>query len=175
MAQLFKTLFSIFIVFFTAQCSFAALSGSVNYKIPIEYKNMNEEELSSKAEIYYNNALKNTDKKLNDDISEALLLYNALSNKNPNNIIYSLRAGHLYDILGKNRLAKGCFCKARGIAPTRPEPYFYFGEYYFKHQQYRMALKMYNRAYEYGYSNHSLTISRLKELSLILGNKEIAK
>ena len=175
MAQLFKILCSILIIFLTCCSSQAALNGAIDYKIPVEYKNMNEAELNSKAELYYNNALKTTDKKLNDDISEALILYTMLENKNPNNVIYPLRVGSLYDLIGKDRYAKGNYYRAMGINPSRPEPYFYLGEFFFKRQQYRRALKMYNKAYDLGYSSHATTIARLKELSLILADPKIAR
>ncbi len=176
MAQLFKILLLFFLIFAVnignnSNC-FAAIHGALEYKIPIEYSKMNEEELNSTAEFYYNNSLKNNSKEVDENTSKALILYTMLSNKNPQNIIYTVRLGSLYDKIGKDRWAKGSFYKAMGVAPSRPEPYFYLGEFYFKRQLYRKALKMYKKAYKNGYSSHSMTIIRLKEIYIMLGDKE---
>ena len=175
MAQLFRFLFLFLLITLTANNCQAALSGSIDYKIPIEYSKINEKELSTQAEFYYNKALKTTDNKQNDDISEALILYTMLSNKNPKNIVYSLRAGALYDKIEKDRWAKGYFYRAMNIDPTRPEPYFYLGEFYFKRQNYRKALKMYKKAQTNGYSNHPQTVERLKRIYLMLGDYDALK
>ncbi len=170
MARLIK--FFALLLFAVSCPSFAALRGNIDYTIPIEYKNLSEAELEAKAEVFYNSALKTTDGKLNENITQSLVLYNALSRKNPENIIYALRAGSLYDLIGKDRYAKGCYCRAMGVDSSRPEPYFYMGEFYYKRQLYRRALKMYKRAYEHGYSNHPQTVLRLKQLYLMLDDKE---
>ena len=170
MARLIK-IFAL--LFFIAACpSFAALRGNVEYTIPIEYKNLSESELEAKAEVFYNSAIKTNDGKLNENITQSLVLYNALGNKNPDNIIYAIRAGNLYDLIGKDRHAKGCYFRAMGVDSSRPEPYFYLGEFYYKRQLYRRALRMYKRAYEHGYSNHPQTVLRLKQIYLMLGDKE---
>lgn len=170
MTQLIKIFVLIF--FIISSPSYGALRGSVDYAIPIEYKNLNEGELEAKAEFFYNRALKTTNGKLNEDITQSLVLYNALGKKNPQNIIYALRAGKLYDIIGKDRYAKGCFYRAMGVDASRPEPYFYLGEFYYKRQLYPRALKMYEKASSCGYSNHKQTALRLKQLYLMLGDKE---
>jgi len=175
MAQLFKILLSIFIIFAANKTCYAALQGSLEYKIPIEYSKMNEEELSSEAEFYYNKALVTDSSYISEDVSRALILYTMLSNKKPQNIIYSVRTGVLYDKLGKNRWAKGNFYKAMGIDPSRPEPYFYLGEFYFNREQYRKALKFYKKAFENGYSSHPTTVIRLKEIYRMLGDTESIK
>lgn len=170
MALLFKFLLLFFVIFCPLNCQ-AVMKGSLEYKIPIEYSNMNEEELSSKAEFYYNNALKTSGGKLNSDVTQGLILYSALSNKNPDNIYYPIRTGILYDIIGKDRYAKGNYYRAMGINPSMPEPYFYLGEFYYKRQLYRKALKMYLRAGEHGYAAHPQTVARIKEINKMFGVK----
>lgn len=174
MARLIK--FLVLILCFFPIASYGALRGNVEYTIPIEYKNLSESELEAKAEIFYNKALQTKNGKINDDISQSLVLYTVLENKNPQNIIYPLRVGRLYQIIGKDRYAKGNFYRAMGISPSRPEPYFYLGEYYYSKQLYRRALKMYKRASEHGYSKHHQTNLRLKQIYLMLGDtKEYSK
>ena len=60
-----------------------------------------------------------------------------------------MRLGILYDKIKKDRYAKGNFSRAIAINPISPEPYFYFGEFYYKRQLYRPALKYYKKAFEY--------------------------
>ena len=118
---------------------------------------------------YYDISLNNTDGKINDDITSALNVYTILSNKDPENVIYALRLGKLYEIVGKDRHAKGNYFRAMGIDQSRPEPYYYLSEFFYKKEQYRRAYKMLLRAIDHGYSEHANVQSRLEELNKKLG------
>ena len=160
----------IFVTLFV-MCScpaFSAIKGGINYKIPIDYSVINETELAAQAENSYNQALKN---KLNDDITAALNKYVILSNISPSNITYILRTGKLYELLNKNRLAKGCYYRAMGVMPSSPQPYFYLGEFFYNKREYSKSYKFFVRASECGYSNHSLTQNRIAELKKMLSIK----
>ena len=170
--QQFSKLILILAAMFCLLPSYAAINGNIKYTIPIEYSALNENELSAKADSYYNTILNTNKTKLDEDFTSALNLYSILSNKNPENIEYTLRLGKLYDILGKDRYAKSNYCKAIGINTAAPEPYFYMGEFYYKRQNYRRALKYYKEAANRGYSNHPATVLKLKEIYLKLGDKE---
>ena len=115
---------------------------------------MNFRELAEKADHYYFLAQKYEDGIINEDITNALFLYSVLQHKNQEKIIYAVKQGALYDKLNIDRHAKGCFSRAIAINKTLPEPYFYFGEYYYKREEYRKALKYYNEAYTKGYSKN---------------------
>ena len=166
MRQYTNLIIILFLICVSVQISFGAIKGGLKYNIPIDYTNLNETELSEKAEFFYNKA----GKTMNDDMTSALNLYSILSQKNPENITYTLRLGYLYSLIGKERYAKGNFYKAISIAPQKPEPYFYLGEYYFSRSQYRKALKFYKEAYSKGYNTHPQTIVRLKQIYRKLGD-----
>ena len=83
-------------------------------------------------------------------MTSALNLYSVLSDAYPDNINYPLKVGKLYDVLRKDRYAKGYYFRAMNIDKSNPEPYFCLGNFYYEREQYRKALKFYLKAYEYG-------------------------
>ena len=144
------------ILYFTLLPSFSALRGGVDYKIPFDYTKLNQTELESKAEFYYTSAL-NT-KELNEEMTYALNIYNLLSNAYPDNITYALRLGKLYETLGKDRYAKGQYYRAMGVNQSRPEPYFYLGDFFYEREQYRKALKFFLKAYDFTIPDQNKTL-----------------
>lgn len=131
-----------------------AIRGRIDYSIPVDYSKLSETELESRAKVYYFNALKYKDNELNEDMTNALNLYNVLLNMNPNSLNYCVKLGSLYDKLGMDKHAKGNLSRAIGIDASQPEPYFYFGEFYYKREMYRKALKYYGEAYSRGYNTN---------------------
>ena len=158
MRQLTTTFLLIFgILAISIQPSYSAIKGGINYSIPVYYDNLSETELQEKGKVYFHNAIRLENGVMNEDMTQALNIYTILQNLNPENIDYSVKLGRLYEKIGKDRYAKGNFSRAIGINSLRPEPYFYFGEYYYNKQQYRKALKYYNEAYKNGYqANYDL-------------------
>jgi tetratricopeptide (TPR) repeat protein len=170
MTRLIKILLIPLILCFTLIPTFSAISGGVDYTIPIDYSKYNQSDLESKAEFYYNSALKS--KKLDEDMTSALNLYAMLSNAFPENINYALKLGKLFDIIGKDRYAKGQYYRAMGLNKSRPEPYYYLGDYYYEREQYRKALKFYQKAYDNGYSSHYMTLEKLGDIYQKFGDTE---
>lgn len=166
LTNIFVILLSIILLSVSAD---AAIKGGLEYNIPIDYSQLNEQELSNKADSFYSSALITSNGKVNEDVTTALNLYNILANKNPQNQTYPLRAGKLYDIIGKDRYAKGNYYRAMGINSANPEPYFFLGEYFYNRKQYRRALKFYKEAYNRGYASNPETLSRLNVI-----NKKLA-
>ena len=80
-------------------------------------------------------------------------MYTLLANAYPENITYPLKVGKLYDIIGKDRYAKGFYYRAMNIDKKNPEPYAYLGDYFYKREQYRKSLKFYLKAYDNGSVN----------------------
>ena len=148
----------------------AALKGGLEYSIPLDYDLINETEFAQKAENYYNLAISNSNGKMNSDVTNALILYSVLCNKKPDNIDYALKTGNLYMLIGKNRYAKGYFYQAMGIDVSKPDSYFYLGELFYKQEQYRKALKMYEKAKERGCIN-PLNTQRINRIKLMLSEK----
>lgn len=148
MRQLSKSLLTIFVILIVPVCANSAYRGGVDYSIPIEYKNLSENELKPIAHNHFYAALGTEESVITEDTTKALNLYTILQKINPYNISYSIKLGILYDRLGKDRYAKGNFAHAIGIDPTKAVSYYYFGEYYYKRGQYRQALRYYKQALE---------------------------
>lgn len=128
--------------------SYSAIKGGINYVLPVEYSNLSEDELSQKADKYFYLAQKLPEMATNEDMTNALMLYSVLQNMNPENYVYSMKLGLLYDKLHMDRYAKGNLSRAIGIEPKNPEPLFYMGEFYYRRAIYRTALRYYKRAHE---------------------------
>lgn len=174
MSQVFKFFLFIFCCLQFVLPSFSALKGELEYRIPVDYSKLSEEELDSNAGIYYNLALKTYNGKINDEMTSALNLYTILCNKNPQSIFYKTRLGTLYDIIGKDRYAKGCFYAAIGVDKSKPEPFFRLGEFYYRRERYKHALKMYKIAYKKGYIGHYETLYKIGDIYEKLGDTEAA-
>ena len=172
MVHMIKFLLIPLILCFSLLPSYSAVKGGIDYSIPIDYTKLNQTDLETRAEFYYNSALKS--KKLNEDMSSALTLYSILTNAYPGNRTYAIKLGKLYDTIGKDRYAKGQYSKAMNIDHAHPEPYFYLGEYYYSREQYRKALKFYKKAYDNGYSNHYLTLEQIGTIYQKFGDTEKA-
>ena len=135
-------------LFVFCEPSFSAIKGGINYVLPVEYTNLSEDELAQKADKYFYLVQKLPEGLQNEDTTNALMLYSVLQNMNPENYVYSMRLGLLYDKLHMDRYAKGNLSRAIGIEPKNSEPLFYMGEFYYRRAIYRTALRYYKRAYE---------------------------
>ena len=144
--------------------SFGAMKGGIEYSIPIDYSKLNEIEVEEKARNYFYLAEKLRDGIVNEDMTNALFLYNILSKVNPDKLEYSVKLGILYDKVGKDRQAKGLFSRAIGINKESPLPYFYFGEFYYKRNLYRKAMKYYNEAYKKGFKTNYDLLFRMGDI-----------
>lgn len=174
MGRLIRFIFIMFMLIYPVLPSYSALQGKLDYQIPIDYTKLSEEELDSKAGVYYNLALKTYNGKINDEMTTALNLYAVLCNKNPKSIFYKIRLGILYDIIGKDRYAKGCFYAAIGVDKTQPEPFFRLGEFYYRRELYKRALNMYKIAYKKGYQGHYDTLYKIGDIYEKFGDTEAA-
>ena len=163
-------LFLIFSIF--GLPSYSAIKGGLEYSIPIDYTKLNEDELQAKAGLYNNLALKNGAK--SEEMTSALNLYHILAHKNHNDVIYLTKLGTLYDIAGKDRYAKGAFFDAMGIKPNEPEAYYRLGEFYYKRQMYKKALRFYSEAYKFGYTQHYETVYKLGDIYEKFGDTRAA-
>lgn len=169
-AQMIRLLLIPLMLCFTLIPSYSAIKGGVDYKIPIDYSKINQTEIQSEAEFYYDKAIKSG--RLDNDMTKAMNLYSMLSNAYPDNVMYALKLGRLYETIGKDRYAKGQYYRGMGINQTRPEPYYYLGSYFYKKEQLRKALKYYNKAYEYGYSNNYQMLKDMGDIYQKLGDTE---
>ena len=154
--------------------SLSAIKGKVDYSIPVDYTKLSEPELSMKAREYYYNALQSKEKTISEDLTNALFLYYVLEKMNPDSVEYALKLGVLNDKADNYRYAKGYFSKALGINKENPEIYFYFGEFYYKRESYRKALRYYNEAYKHGFDTNYDTLYRMGDIYEKFGDSRSA-
>ena len=175
MRQLTTILLLIFTVtIISAERGYCAIKGGVSNSIPVYYDNLSESELLEKGKIYFHNSMLLKPREINDDMTQALNIYTMLQNVNPENTYYPVALGRLYDKLGKDRYAKGGFSRAIAINPSKPEPYFYFGEYYYSRNMYRKALKYYNEAYKNGFETNYDLLYKIGDVYEKLGDTRSA-
>ena len=170
--QMIRFLLIPLILCFSLLPAHSSLKGGVDYQTQFDYTKLNQAELESQAVLYYDKAVNSCE--LDNNMTTALNIYTLLSNAYPENITYSLRLGYLYELLQKDRYAKGYYYRAMGINQSRPEPYFYLGEFFYKKEQYRKALKYYIKAYDNGYSNHYMTLEKIGTIYRKFGDTEKA-
>ena len=154
--------------------AFSAIKGKLEYSIPVDYSKINEQETASVAREYYYNAERLQDNIINDDMTNALMLYSVLQRVNPENIEYPIRLGVLYDKIGKDRHAKGNFSKAIGLNELNPASYFHLGNFYYKREQYRKALKYYNESYKKGLKTDYELLSKMGDIYEKFGDSRSA-
>lgn len=162
-------LFSIIMTYTILPC-FSAIKGGVNYSIPIDYSKLPTEETETKAQKYFYLANRLQDGVVNEDVTNALFLYNILEKTNPENVEYTIKLGILYDKIDKDRQAKGCFAKAISINKQNPLPYYHYGNFYYKREAYRKALKYYNEAYKLGLNRDYDLLYQLGDIYEKLGD-----
>lgn len=174
MGQLFRIFLITLISLVFSSTAHSALRGNLEYQIPIDYTKLSQEELEAKAGFYYNLALKTASGKVNEEMTAALNLYGILNNKCPQNLTYAVRLGVLQDLSGLDKYAKGSFYKAMGIDSANAEPYFCLGEFYYRRNLYKKALRMYREAYKLGYNRHYETAYKIGDIYEKFGDTEAA-
>ena len=172
LTTIFLLIFLIFVI--SLSPSYSAVKGGVNYSIPVYYDNLSETELQDRGKLYFHNAIRLQNGVVNEDMTQALNIYRILQNVNPENAEYSVKLGRLYEKIGKDRYAKGNFSRAISINSSNPEPYFYFGEYYYNKQLYRKSLKYYGEAYKNGYETNYDLLYKLGDVYEKLGDSRSA-
>ena len=91
-------------------------------------------------------------------INSALKGYYILSQVTPSDIDIYIKLGKIYDEKNISELAKTNFYKALNISKDAAMANFYFGDYYYKRNDYKKALYHYKIAYKNGVLKHMTLI-----------------
>ena len=120
----------------------------------VDYSMMDPVPVQTEADAYLDMALVTDDEKTKQHLLEiAAGKYFLLSKINPQAVTPYVQLARIYDITRKDRYAKEYFYRATNIENLSPFANFYFGEYYFRRDDFRRALRYYLIAYENGYDN----------------------
>lgn len=174
MKRFFVIFFLIFGLMIFSQDTNAAVVGGIEYKIPIDYEKLSQDELETKADFYYLQARKNAIGEVDRDMTNALVLYTILTKKCPDNTFYFTRLGVLYDLCNRDKYAKSNFSRAISEDSSKPETYFYFGEFFYRRLHLKKALNMYKQAYKKGFNNDYQTVFKIGDIYEKLGDTEAA-
>jgi len=142
--------------------AYAFQEASIEYYVPIDFSVLDKNGLAYEANKCYMEILNMPDspEKI-EKMESAKRHFKILNDIYPDSIDYCLKLAIIYDLAGEDRYAKGLYFKALSMKRNNAHPYYLFGNFYYKRENYRKALKLYNRAYELGFYNHYFTLKNM--------------
>ena len=87
MRQLSTIILVIFVMLVFKTSAFGVYKTGINYSIPIEYKNLSEVELKTKADKYFQLSQPSNNGIVTEDTTNALILYSVLKSMLPSPIL----------------------------------------------------------------------------------------
>jgi tetratricopeptide (TPR) repeat protein len=122
----------------------AIQSGGIEYDdVFTDYSLLNAAQIRSEADAFF----------AKEDYDAAMGKYYLLTKIDSSQAFALVQLARIYDQKNKNRLAKEYFYRATNIDPNDPYATFYFGEFYFKRDDFKRALRYYKIAYGHGFSD----------------------
>jgi len=121
----------------------------------IDYTKIDRSSTLQKADFYFQKAQQssdNTEKKF--FLQQAAGEYFLLSQINKKSLYPIVQLARIYDYSDKNRYSKAYFYQALRIDKLNPATNYFFGDYYYKREEYHKALLYYNTAFENGYKEN---------------------
>lgn len=154
--NLFISLFVVLIALFSFLPVEAVQSGRVEHSaVLFDYSKLDKDAVLNEAEFFFYNGetAQNKDERLkNFDL--AMGKYQLLTKIDSSQVYPYVQLARIYDEKLKDRLAKEYFFRATNLSPRDPYANFYFGEFFFKRNNYKRALNYYRIAYNSGYDNN---------------------
>ncbi len=153
--MIYRFLLVIAILFATINTSFAVQSGKIEYNsVLFDYTKLNFSEIKKEADDYFVMYRKSkTPESRELFLNNASGKYYILTKIDNTRIEPYIQLGRIYDEKNKPRLAKENFCKAININFKDPTANYYYGEFFYKRNEYKKALYHYNVAYNNGFKN----------------------
>ncbi len=135
---------------------FAIEFGTIKYDdAVIDYSVINKPAVLKNAEYYFKQALEASDSASRKNfLQKASGEYFILTRIEPQNLYYMVQMARIYDMENNNRYAKEYFFNALKIDKQNARTNYYFGEYYYKRNEYIKALYFYNAALDSGYGEN---------------------
>jgi hypothetical protein len=154
--MIYKIFILITALFLTINTSFAVQSGEVEYNsVLFDYSKLDFAKIQKEADTYFALAKKsNTPESREQYFNDASGKYYILTKVDNTKIQPYIQLGRIYDEKNKPRLAKENFCKAININYKDPTANYYFGEFFYKRNEYKKALHHFNVAYDNGLRNN---------------------
>lgn len=146
--------------------------GTVHYNDAlIDYSKIDPESTLKFADFYFNKALNSEDKETKKSfLQKASGQYFILTQMDPKDLYPIVQMARVYDFEDQNSYAKAYFFKALKIDKTNAATNYFFGEYYFRRDDYRRALYFYNTAFENGYRENLDVLIKMATMYEKLGD-----
>ena len=144
-------LFLIFYTFTFLPCRCCPADNRDYIFAPADYSHLDSKKIRSEAEKDFHLYFNTSDKLLKEKyLNSTMNKYYILSQINPGDIDAYIKLGKIYDEKNISELAKTYFYKALNINKEMALANFYFGDYYYKRNDYKKALYHYKIAYKNG-------------------------
>ncbi len=135
--------------FLPSQASMTEVNGDV-YKT-LNYSVLNSKKIREEAQKDFFLYFKTSNTVLKEKyLNTAMQKYYILTQINPSDIDAYIKLGKIYDEKNISELARNCFYKALNMNKQTAMANFYFGDYYYKRNDYKKALYYYKIAYNNG-------------------------
>ena len=122
----------------------ASQSGGIEYEdVYTDYSLLNAAQIRNEADALF----------AKENYDAAAPKYYLLTKIDNSPVFPLTQLARIYDIKNKDRLAKEYFYRATNIDTNEPYANFYFGEFYFRRDDFKRALRYYKIAYGHGFSN----------------------
>ncbi len=147
-----KIIYSLIIFIFLGLSSFAIEKASIKYDEDlIDYTKLNTQTIIQEADSYFELYLNTQDKKY---LSTAMGKYYIVTKIHPVDMYPTVQLARTYDFANLDRIAKEYFSIGYDINKKDPYLNYYHGEFYFRRQDYKRALRYYKYAYNNGYNDY---------------------
>lgn len=174
--QIFNIIISLISAFiigstYSANCVFAVEFGEIQYnKGLIDYSQVNKQETLKLADYYFDKAMNSKDEQQKEFLQKASAQYFILTMIDQRDLYSIVQLARVYDMENQNSYAKAYFFNALKIEKNNAATNYYFGEYYYKREDYKRALYFYNTAFENGYKENYDVLIRMALMYEKLGD-----
>lgn len=153
--QICKSLFAIVIIIFILclgiKCENIFAKGIDDENLFVDYSKFNIEKTKQAADDFFKRAQDAQDEtKKEEFLKNAAAQYYILSNAETGNSYACIQLARVYDLQKNDKYAKAYFSRALNLNYKDIDANFYFGEFYFKRNNYKKALEYYQKSLLYG-------------------------
>ena len=136
---------------------FAVQKVSIEYNPQINYSKIDSAQIEKEAYEHYIAALNTTTDGESTDAEKALVAYQILFAKHPNNVLYCVKIAELYSITNNSKRALEHYYKAITLNNTSSIAFESFGNFFFSNRYYKQALTMYKQSYSLDKENYNVS------------------
>ena len=120
----------------------------------VDYSKLDRSSIEAEAEyLFYNGETAESKEDRLKFFDLAMGKYQLLTKIDPSQIYPCVQLGRIYDEKKVDRMAKEYFYRATNLNSRDPYANFYFGEFFYKRNNYKRALNYYLISYNNGYNN----------------------